>query len=149
MDRSKLKPKVQVWVFSGLPESLEVLLLKTTPEREGFWQPITGSLEPGEDSRVAAARELFEETGLQLSGSELMDTGYEFEFESRWGGRVLERVWTCHVALSKAERSSIRLDSREHVAFEWRDLRQAEKMIPHASVKKGLEMAQNCVRKKI
>jgi len=149
MDSSKLKPKVQVWVFSGLPESLEVLLLKTTPEREGFWQPITGSLEQGEDSRAAAQRELFEETGLRVSETELRDTGFDFEFESRWGGRVLERVWVCHVVLSNAEKASIHLDSTEHVAFAWLDLRQAEKMIPHASVKKSLEMAQNCVEKKI
>lgn len=149
MEISQLKKKVQVWVFSGLPDSMEVLLLKTTPGRGGFWQPITGSVEKGEDSRSAAARELQEETGLQVPPLDLIDTEYEFEFESRWGGRALERVWVFSGCLSQKEKASIRIDSREHVAFNWCDLRQAEKTVLHASAKKALKMAENCIRKKI
>ena len=41
-----------------------VLLLRRTAERGGFWQQVTGRIEPGESARDAAARELLEETGI-------------------------------------------------------------------------------------
>jgi lipoyl(octanoyl) transferase len=44
----------------------EVLLLRRTPERGGFWQPVTGRRLEGESGAAAAARELSEETGAEL-----------------------------------------------------------------------------------
>lgn len=43
-----------------------VLLLKRTRARGGFWQPVTGRIEPGEASAAAARRELSEETGADV-----------------------------------------------------------------------------------
>lgn len=43
-----------------------VLLLERTPERGGFWQPITGRIEAGEAPIEAARRELREETGADV-----------------------------------------------------------------------------------
>jgi lipoyl(octanoyl) transferase len=45
-------------------EDGKVLALKRIPERGGFWQPITGRVEPGEGPEAAAQRELVEETGF-------------------------------------------------------------------------------------
>jgi lipoyl(octanoyl) transferase len=45
-------------------EDGRVLALKRSAERGGFWQPITGRMEPGETPEVAAQRELGEETGF-------------------------------------------------------------------------------------
>ncbi|HTS83288.1 MAG TPA: lipoyl(octanoyl) transferase LipB [Myxococcaceae bacterium] len=45
----------------------EVLLLRRTPERGGFWQPVTGRVMPGESAESAARRELEEETGARLA----------------------------------------------------------------------------------
>jgi len=42
------------------------LLLKRTERDGGFWQPITGVIEPGESPLQAAVREVREETGLDL-----------------------------------------------------------------------------------
>ena len=42
----------------------EILLLERSRPR-GFWQSVTGSLEWGETAADAAARELFEETGME------------------------------------------------------------------------------------
>jgi lipoyl(octanoyl) transferase len=43
-----------------------VLLLRRSPERGGFWQQVTGRIEPGESPEQAARRELREETGADL-----------------------------------------------------------------------------------
>jgi lipoyl(octanoyl) transferase len=44
-----------------------VLLLRRAPERGGFWQPVTGRIEPGESPLEAARRELREETGADVA----------------------------------------------------------------------------------
>lgn len=45
----------------------EVLLLRRTAERGGFWQPVTGRRLEGESAEAAAVRELREETGAELA----------------------------------------------------------------------------------
>ncbi len=137
--------KAQVWVFCGS----KVLLLRTRPDRGDFWQPITGSVEPGESMAEGALRELHEETGLGIGASDLIDVGHEFEFDSRWGGRSREHVWCVSVVGALDDEPAITLDHNEHVAFVWVEFSQAEKMLFHESAKKCLFLAKKCVDKKI
>ncbi len=54
-----------------------VLLLKRAPARGGFWQPVTGRIDPGEMAIEAARRELREETGADVAVEPL---GYRHGF---------------------------------------------------------------------
>ena len=49
----------------------ELLVLRRAPERLGYWSLVSGGLEPEETPRVAAQRELLEETGLTAEVREL------------------------------------------------------------------------------
>ena len=133
-----MTPKVQVWLFrAGESGSPEVLLLRTTPERGGFWQPVTGSVEPGESNAAAALREAGEETGVRLSMDDVVPVGHVIEFESRWGGRAREEVFVARVCNDVL----IEMDPREHVEFKWVEASQADSLLKHEETKICLERA--------
>jgi 8-oxo-dGTP pyrophosphatase MutT (NUDIX family) len=70
-----------VIVLRGGAETLEVLLVKRNPEQRfmgGAWVFPGGAVDPGEDHRVAGAREVGEEAGVVIE-----DPGSLVEF-SRW-----------------------------------------------------------------
>lgn len=88
-----------------------------------FWQSVTGSLDPGEQSAEAAKRELREETGLTDEGL-LIDTGRSrtFVIDPRWRDRYPQGVtenreheWRYRLALP----CEICIDTAEHSEWRW------------------------------
>jgi dihydroneopterin triphosphate diphosphatase len=89
-----------------------------------FWQSVTGSLAPGESPRSAALREVREETGLQATGSSLIDLKRSvlFPIVRAWRERYAPNVrfnreyW---FALVLETRRLIRIDKSEHREYCW------------------------------
>ncbi|PKY09598.1 dihydroneopterin triphosphate diphosphatase [Acidithiobacillus marinus] len=113
----KIPESVLVMIYSG-----EQVLLLERAQPEGFWQSVTGSLEPGESWRDAAVRELHEETGF--SAENVVDTGVRnrFPIVPPWRERYApevefneERIFT--LALSAPEPPQ--LQPQEHLRFAW------------------------------
>ena len=73
----KIPISVLVVVYTG---DLEILLLERA-DREGFWQSVTGSCELNETLFETAARELMEETGINVDEHHLVDWNRSNEFE--------------------------------------------------------------------
>ncbi len=100
----------------------DVLLLRRSKPFD-FWQSVTGSLNEGETHAEAAARELFEETGLTDEGAlEYAGVSRQFAIDPRWRDRfepgVVENVefeWRYRVA----EKLDIVLDTVEHSEYCW------------------------------
>ena len=111
----KLPVSVLVVVHTA---DLEVLLLERAA-RSGFWQSVTGSLDSlDEPVAVAAAREVGEETGIDIARGTL----------ERWRHRFAPGVThnTEHVfGLRLAQRMPVTLAQAEHVAFDWLPWREA------------------------
>jgi lipoyl(octanoyl) transferase len=59
-------PRLQTVSVVPVRADGRVLLLLREETRGGFWQPVTGRLEPGEEAAAAARRELGEETGADV-----------------------------------------------------------------------------------
>lgn len=109
---------------------LEVLLLERAA-RPGFWQSVTGSLDRADEPyEAAAAREVCEETGIQLPAQSLKawNVAYTFEIYSRWRHRFAPGVTHNTERLFSAplkERAPVTLASEEHTAFAWLPWREA------------------------
>ena len=92
-----------------------MLLLKRREDRGGFWQIVTGRVEPGEAPRAAAAREILrEETGQAL---EVQALGYENAFA--FGDRVPPFVAKETAFAARWEGGDVTLCDEEHDAYRW------------------------------
>src|ERR1051326_3162641 len=130
--------KVQVWIYARGPDGgLQFLVLLLRPERGAFWQPVTGTVEPGESDAQAADRESDEETGLAFEGT-ARAISYAFEFESR-GERFHEAVFVREARWDL--RSALKLDAREHVRGEWVASEDALTRVKFDSNREGLRLA--------
>lgn len=122
---SRIREKGQVWVLSRAENGeWNVLLLKTLPERGAFWQPVTGSIEPGEAIPKGALREAIEETGLPpLKAIEAL--GYEFSFEGKWGpSHETAFFYETYPGCPRAT-----LDATEHQGSQWVGLSEAAALL--------------------
>lgn len=103
---------------------LEILLLERAAY-PGYWQSVTGSLDwPGEPLQAAAAREVMEETGLEVARGTLLrwNVLYTFEIYGQWRQRFAPGIThnTEHVfSLALSRPVEVALAPREHIAFQW------------------------------
>lgn len=116
------KIPVSVLVVIHTPD-LQVLMLERA-DHPGWWQSVTGSQELGETLAETAAREVAEETGLDVEAFELTDFGqrniYEiFEcYRHRYAPDVTHN--TEHVfGLCLPEPLAVKLAPGEHLAWQW------------------------------
>ena len=105
-------------------------------DRAGFWQSVTGSLDAAdEDLALAAAREVFEETGISIDllpkdALQNMHHQIEYEIYPEWRFRYAPGVIrnTEHwFSLEVPDGTPIKLAPREHVAYEWLPYQEAVK----------------------
>jgi dATP pyrophosphohydrolase len=110
--------------------SNEVLLLERK-DHPGFWQSVTGSLDAVDEPRIeAAARELFEETGIDASklppnSLQSMNQQIQYEIYPQWRHRYAEGVTenTEHwFKVQLPNRVPVTLAPREHTAYQWQPI---------------------------
>jgi len=130
-DRANRRRPIVTEAKQGFKIPVSVLVLVSTSQHEvllmerrdisGYWQSVTGSLEPNESTRVAAQRELLEETGLRAPVTDLQRTE-RFTITPAWRMRyapdVTENIehWFQLVLPKKVE---VQLCAEEHSASVW------------------------------
>ncbi|HEY7546286.1 MAG TPA: dihydroneopterin triphosphate diphosphatase [Blastocatellia bacterium] len=140
---------VQVVIFAESESGREYLLLRRIADHGGFWQFVTGSLEECEAHLQAAAREVFEETGIVCSESDLIDIGLINTFEisplwlKKYAPGVTHNEEVCFAL--RVEKRPIRLDPVEHTEYGWVDYDSAMKMLYWESNRKALDATQKMI----
>lgn len=112
---------------------LQVLLIRRADASDEFWQSVTGSKDSlAEDLAATAAREVWEETGIDAAapGCRLRDWGLEnvYAIYPQWRHRYAPGVYlnTEHVfGLLVPPETSVVLNPREHTAYAWMGWREA------------------------
>ena len=128
--------KIPISVLVVIYKSTGDVLLIERADRSGFWQSVTGSLDaPDEDLATAAAREVLEETGIDMTSlpeGALQNMHHQIEYEiyPQWRYRYPPGITqnTEHwFSLEVPDNTSVTLAPREHVAYQWLPFEQAAK----------------------
>jgi len=127
----RLPIQVEAIIFRRNGNRVEYLLLKRLPERNGFWQPITGGVEEGETQKEALCREIREETGIKNIVT-ILENLYYFEFSDPNPNQ--EYVYGVEVSSSE----EIMLDSKEHSEFRWCNFQEALQLLNWKENKEAL-----------
>jgi 8-oxo-dGTP pyrophosphatase MutT (NUDIX family) len=133
--------EVEVYLWRGRGDP-EVLLLRRCARLGGFWHVVAGAVEPGETEAAAAARELREETGLDVA---VADSGVRYAYpvdddrRHLFAPEVREIAVACFCA-EVPEGAEIRLDW-EHDELAWHPISRAAQVLHHPAVARAMEGA--------
>ena len=128
--------KIPISVLVVIHKSNGEVLLIERADKAHFWQSVTGSIDfLDEDLSIAAAREVLEETGIDvqsLPAGSLRDLQHRIEYEiyPQWRHRYAPGVsrnaehW---FSLLVPDDIQVQLAPREHVAYQWLPFTEAAK----------------------
>jgi len=128
----RLPIQVEAIIFRRNGNGIEYLLLKRLPERNGFWQPVTGGVEEGETRDEALQREIMEETGVRNIVA-VIEGLYYFEFSDP----NLNQEYVYAVEVSSSE--EIVLDPKEHSEHRWCSFQEALQLLHWKENKEALK----------
>ena len=132
----RLPIEVEAIIFRRNDKRIEYLLLKRLPQKNGFWQPVTGGVEEGESEIEALKRELAEE--VNLKNVRILDKIYEYSYV--WKDLFIP-VSTYAVEANVNEKIKLQADERESpiTDFAWVTKEKAVKMLYWKDEKKAVK----------
>lgn len=143
MSKSRTRNQVEAIVFqkSNSSEYLYLMLLRS-PERGGFWQPVTGNVEVGESFENAVLREVDEELGINKP-TQLIDTKYSYEFFDN-NMDQFERIFGVEIQTGQEV-----VLSSEHTEYHWATKDEAiNKYLKYPGNKEGLRRLHKILTEK-
>jgi lipoyl(octanoyl) transferase len=128
---------VLIYIYRWHGAVPELLMLRRTPDRGGFWHWVSGAPERGESDLDGAVREVREETGLDTART-IFALGYRYEYQlnpqraARWlelYGPGVDRIPVQTFAAEAPPEWEPELDRSEHDAYVWCTFVEAERRL--------------------
>jgi 8-oxo-dGTP pyrophosphatase MutT (NUDIX family) len=142
----RLPVQVQGILFRKINRGIQFLLLKRTPEKEGFWQPVTGGLEEGETKVEALKREVWEETGIKNVVGIVENVDYfEYSEADFIKGYDFIKEYVFGVEVEPDER--VALDGKEHSEYRWCGIQEALQLLHWKENKEALKKLNTILHK--
>jgi len=128
---------IQNIVYRKNREDFEVLLLKRSPDRGGFWNVVNGTFEFNETIPQCRERELFEEAGIEntLRWSDELNR-FSFMYQNDYIIVVL--VYAAEVPPDQEVTIN-----EEHTEYKWVSFDEAIKMMKFEDDKRGLQICRD------
>jgi 8-oxo-dGTP pyrophosphatase MutT (NUDIX family) len=133
----RLPVQVQGILFRKINREIQYLLLKRTPEKEDFWQPVTGGLEEGETEVEALKREVWEETGIK-NAARIIDHVDYFEYSDAHFIKGFDFIKEYVFGVEVAPNERVVIDGKEHSQFRWCSFQEALELLKWDENKKAL-----------
>ena len=124
--------EVVIVVYRPGPEFLVAL---RSPEKHGYWNPLAGGIEPGEEPAAAALRELEEESGL-VDPARFESLPLELSYTRPTGALV-----TLHAFLAEAPSGWEPMLNEEHVEYRWCSAHEAAELLAYPEPRAAVAFA--------
>ena len=133
----KLRKGVFFVVYKREKEKTSFLVLKRKLHWTG-WEFPKGGIEEGETEKIAVLRELKEETGLKAI--KLIDfyIKSKFDYHKKFKDRIGIKGMVWKLFAVEVFSGKVKIDKKEHSAYEWLDFEQAYNILTWANQKRCL-----------
>jgi dATP pyrophosphohydrolase len=133
----RLPIQVEGIVFRKTGRQTEYLMLKTTPEREDHWQPVTGGVEEEETNIEALRREVWEETGVKNILRVIENVDY-YEYSNAHFVKGFDFIKEYVFGVEVDPNEKVVVDKKEHCGLRWCSFKQAMELLKWDENKKAL-----------
>jgi len=135
-------------VYTITNGKVEYAILKRKKHWVG-WEFTKGKIEKLETKRMAARREVKEETGLKILKVKKYKISGSYKYDKECKDRPGVIGQTYHLFAVKTKKGKIKVDKKEHVYGEWVSFKNAMKKLTWSDQRRCLKIVNDCVKYEI
>jgi 8-oxo-dGTP pyrophosphatase MutT (NUDIX family) len=144
----KLRHAIFAVVYSvDKNKEIEYLILKRKKHWVG-WEFVKGKIELFETKKMAAKREIREETGQKILEIKKFNVQGLYKYKKKLKDRPGVIGQTYSLFAAEVKKGKVSIDRKEHSGFKWVDFKEASMKLTWANQKTCLKIVNNWIKKR-